>query len=238
MSFSVPPVPTLRRSSTADDIVALLRAQIVSGQIAPGTQLREVALAQALGVSRPTLREAFQGLKQEGLVRHEPHRGMFVTSLGPEEIVDIYEVRRVLEGSAGAASTRADDVGLARVQRAFDSLEKAWGKDDAVVIDADLRLHQEIVALLGSPRLDALFDSVMAALRPCLALLSQEMRMTVLHSGSLDEHADIAAAVVGREGRRAQKLLTRHIDENRQLLLSIVGSEEGPETIATGKDDG
>ncbi len=237
MSFSVPPVSTLRRSSTADDIVFLLRAQIVSGQIAPGTQLREVALAQALGVSRPTLREALQSLRQEGLVRHEPHRGMFVTSLGPEEIVDIYEVRRVLEGSAGAASTKADAAGLERVQRAFDSLERVWGEDDAVVIDADLRLHQEIVALLESPRLDALFDSVTAALRPCLALLSQEMRLTVMQEGSLEEHADITAAVVGREGRRAQKLLTRHIDENRKMLLSIVGKQEGPEADATAKGD-
>lgn len=127
MSAAVTSIAPLRRSSTADEVVSLLRAQIVSGDLPPGTQLREVALAAAIGVSRPTLREAMQALKQEGLVRHEPHRGMFVAALGLEEIDDIYQVRRVIEGSAAAACARADEEGLRRVRRDFDLLGEAWG---------------------------------------------------------------------------------------------------------------
>jgi DNA-binding GntR family transcriptional regulator len=218
------PVPPLRRSSTADEVASLLRGRIVSGDLPPGTQLREVSLAGAIGVSRPTLREAMQALKGEGLVRHEPHRGMFVAALGPEEIEDIYQVRRVLEGSAAAAATKASEAGLEHVRRAYERLTDVWGTGDAVIIDADLRLHQEIVALLDSPRLDALFDSVAAALRPCLALLSHEMRSTVLHAGSLEEHAAIVDAITDRKGRLAQKLVTAHIDANRQRLLTLVGA--------------
>ncbi|HEY2056208.1 MAG TPA: GntR family transcriptional regulator [Solirubrobacterales bacterium] len=223
---AAPPFAPLRRSSTADEVAALLRGRIVSGDLPPGIQLREVSLAAAIGVSRPTLREALQSLRQEGLVRHEPHRGTFVATLGREEIVDIYQVRRVLEGSAAAACGRAGADARARVERAFERLTEAWGSDDAIVIDADLRFHQEIVALLGSPRLDALFDSVTAALRPCLALLSRERRSVVLHPGSLAEHAEIAAAIVARKGRLAEKLLTAHIDANQRLLLSLVDPEE------------
>jgi DNA-binding GntR family transcriptional regulator len=229
MSTAVPSFAPLRRSSTADEVVGMLRERIVSGELPPGTQLREVSLAAAIGVSRPTLREALQALRQEGLVRHEPHRGTFVAALGAAEIVDIYQVRRVLEGSAAAACGRAGAERRSRVERAFERLAEAWGGDDAVVVDADLRFHQEVVALLGSPRLDALFDSVTAALRPCLALLSRERRSVVLRPGSLDEHGEIAAAIAARRGRLAEKLLTAHIDANQRMLLSLVGEDDGEE---------
>jgi DNA-binding GntR family transcriptional regulator len=222
----VPSFAPLRRSSTADEVAGMLRERIVSGELPPGGQLREVSLAAAVGVSRPTLREALQALRQEGLVRHEPHRGTFVAALGTAEIVDAYQVRRVLEGSAAAACGRAGAERRERVGRAFERLAEAWGAADPVVIDADLRFHQEIVALLGSPRLDALFDSVTAALRPCLALLSRERRSVVLRPGSLDEHREIAAAIGARRGRLAEKLLTAHIDANRRMLLAVVGEGE------------
>jgi DNA-binding GntR family transcriptional regulator len=152
-----------------------------------------------------------------------------VATLGAEEIVDNNQVRRELEGSGAAACGRAGAERRERVQRAFERLAEAWGGDDAVVIDADLRFHQEIVALLSSPRLDALFDSVTAALRPCLALLSRERRSVVLRPDSLEEHGEIAAAIAARKGRLAEKLLTAHIDANQSLLLSLVeaAAEEG-----------
>jgi len=67
MSPSGTSAPRLHRSSTIDEVASLLRADIVSGELAPGTQLREVALAESIGVSRPSLREALQVLRQEGL---------------------------------------------------------------------------------------------------------------------------------------------------------------------------
>jgi DNA-binding GntR family transcriptional regulator len=217
--------PQLRRSSTADEVVALLRARIVSGELAPGTQLREVHLAREIGISRPTLREALQGLRQEGLVRHEPHRGMFVATLGAAEIHDIYTVRRVIEGPAARAAHRADAAGLAAVETAFERLAELEGEDDGKVIEADLRFHQAIVALLDSPRLTATYDAVIAALRPCLTLLSIE-RPSVVHPESVAQHRAIADAVLARQGRAAERLLTAHIDANEAMLLEIVGATD------------
>lgn len=222
MSVASPPALWLKRSSTADEIVALLRQRIVSGELAPGTPLREVALARSIGVSRPTLREALQALKHEGLLQHQAHRGMFVASFGPAEIVDLYQVRQALECSAARACAAAQDRALEDVQIAFDRLASAWGTDDAAVIDADLAFHRAIVALLGSPRLDAVFESVAAALRPCLALLSREARAMVLHADSLAEHAAIATALAGRNARLAERRLRAHIESNQRLLLQIV----------------
>jgi DNA-binding GntR family transcriptional regulator len=213
--------PQLRRSSTADEVVALLRARIVSGELAPGTQLREVRLSKDIGISRPTLREALQGLRQEGLVRHEPHRGMFVATLGAAEIHDIYTVRRVIEGPAARAAHRASAAGLEAVEAAFERLAELEGGEDGKVIEADLQFHQSIVALLDSPRLHAVFGSVVAALRPCLTLLTIE-RASVVHPESVLQHRKIADALVARQGRAAERLVTSHIDANEALLLEIV----------------
>lgn len=218
--------PRLHRSSTIDEVATLLRAEIVSGELAPGTQLREVALAESIGVSRPSLREALQVLRQEGLVRHEPHRGTFVTTIGPEEIVDIYQVRRVLEGSAARACRKAGTAQIEAVGEAFGVLAETIGGDAFDVIGADLRFHQSIVALLGSPRLDAVFDSVVTALRPCLVLLGREASgTTILRPDSLTEHEAMAAAIAARKGRDAERLVTAHIDRNQELLLEVIGAD-------------
>ncbi|MBS1880543.1 MAG: GntR family transcriptional regulator [Actinobacteria bacterium] len=218
--------PRLQRSSTIDEVASLLRADIVSGELAPGTQLREVALAESIGVSRPSLREALQVLRQEGLVRHEPHRGTFVTTIGPEEIVDIYQVRRVLEGSAARACRKAAAAEIARVGAAFEELAATFGGDPFDAIGADLRFHQSIVALLGSARLDAVFESVVTALRPCLVLLSREAGgTTLLRPASLTEHEEIADAIAVRRGRDAERLVIAHVDRNQELLLEVIGGE-------------
>jgi DNA-binding GntR family transcriptional regulator len=213
--------PQLRRSSTADEVVALLRARIVSGELAPGTQLREVQLSKDIGISRPTLREALQGLRQEGLVRHEPHRGMFVATLGAAEIHDIYTVRRVIEGPAARAAHRASPAGLEAVEAAIERLAELEGGDDGKVIEVDLQFHQAIVGLLDSPRLIAFYDSVTAALRPCLTLLTIE-RPSVVHPESVAQHREIADALIARQGRAAERLVIAHIDANEAMLLEIV----------------
>ncbi|HWH19109.1 MAG TPA: FCD domain-containing protein, partial [Solirubrobacterales bacterium] len=83
-----------------------------------------------------------------------------------------------------------------------------------------------IVALLGSPRLDAVFDSVVTALRPCLVLLSREASgTTIMRPDSLAEHEAMAAAIAARKGRDAERLLTAHIDRNQELLLEVIGAD-------------
>ena len=77
-----------------------LRDGIVTGTLAPGTQLSEVELAHSFGVSRGPVREAIQRLVQEGLLRSEPHRGVFVPVLTDADVVDVYLARAALESAA------------------------------------------------------------------------------------------------------------------------------------------
>ena len=95
----------------AEETASRLRNDIIGGTLPPGQRLSETRLAADLGVSRNTLREVFRLLTREGLLRHEPNRGVFVAVPSMATIVDIYRVRRLVPrasrrtGGASAAPT-------------------------------------------------------------------------------------------------------------------------------------
>jgi DNA-binding GntR family transcriptional regulator len=94
-------IPPERRREEATSVVAQtylkLREQILSGQLLPGAALSEYQLAKALSVSRTPVREALARLRSAGLVRNIPQHGMFVSELGPKDVVEILEIRERLE---------------------------------------------------------------------------------------------------------------------------------------------
>jgi DNA-binding GntR family transcriptional regulator len=87
--------PTLTAAAAAK-----LRDAILSGDLAPGSPLREVDLSQFLDISRGTFREALRLLQEEGLVDIVPHRGASVTRLTPDKVQEICSLRAVLESYA------------------------------------------------------------------------------------------------------------------------------------------
>src|SRR5690349_16912359 len=111
---------TIDRSSTTDRVVAALRAQLLSGQLRAGTPLREAELSSALGVARSTVREALRMLTAEGLLVHQPHRGVAVRAISASELADLYRARIALEVGAIGRATR-DRVG--DLERTFEEYE-------------------------------------------------------------------------------------------------------------------
>src|ERR1051325_11099956 len=88
---------SLEHSSTVDRVADELRRAVFEGELESGTPLREVALAESLGVSRPTVREALAVLVAEGLATREPNRGVSVSSPDPDSVRDVSTARVVLE---------------------------------------------------------------------------------------------------------------------------------------------
>ena len=83
------------------DAVTLLREMILSGELAPGERLREVAISERLGMSRTPVREAFRTLAAEGLVELLPNRSVVVAELNESESIDVFAVLGTLEALAG-----------------------------------------------------------------------------------------------------------------------------------------
>src|SRR5688500_18204979 len=93
-----------------------LLEEIRAGLLRPGTRLTESELAERLAVSRTPVREAIRRLEADGLVTHEPRVGAMVRSLGYAEVMELYEMRNVLEGTAARMAARsASEVDVAEL---------------------------------------------------------------------------------------------------------------------------
>src|SRR3977135_975555 len=96
----------LRTRSRADFVYESLRDAISDGRIAGGERVREEEIARNLGVSRTPVREALQRLQQRGIWILGPGRGLVVAQLGHEQVVELYAMREILEGSAARFAAR------------------------------------------------------------------------------------------------------------------------------------
>ncbi len=83
-----------------DDIYERIHNAIVTGELKPGQQIKQVPVADSLGVSQRTVREALMRIVTEGLVNHEPRKGFRVASFPFQELEEIYQIRSLLEGLA------------------------------------------------------------------------------------------------------------------------------------------
>jgi DNA-binding GntR family transcriptional regulator len=120
-----------------------LRELLISGGLAQGTRIDQAELAKRFGVSIVPIREALARLQSLGLVEIVPHRGVFVTRVSAEELIDIYTVREVVEEQAAriaaAKLTDEDVAALERVAAAMGAAAKA--KDYESLLAHNRELH-------------------------------------------------------------------------------------------------
>jgi DNA-binding GntR family transcriptional regulator len=208
----------ITRESTASVIARQLRNAIIHGSIESGAQLGESELASRLGVSRGPLREAMQRLVQEGLLRSEPNRGLFVIELTADDVEDIYLARAAVERAAMTAILDCDpERSAAALRKAHEIMTRAAKRADAAALsDADLSFHQALVAEAGSPRLKRMHDTLLAETRMCLTALELTDYLPV---DIVAEHGDIVDAIEARDKRRLERLLTSHTEDALHRLV-------------------
>ena len=103
------PVPG-RTRQRFEDMYRIIRTRISLLDYEPGQRLSEEVLAEEFGVSRTPIRDAMVRLEAEGLITHQPRQGAVVRSLSHREIMELYEMRQVLEGTAARnASVHASE---------------------------------------------------------------------------------------------------------------------------------
>jgi DNA-binding GntR family transcriptional regulator len=198
---------SLEHSSTVGRVADELRRAVFEGEIESGTPLREVALAESLGVSRPTVREALALLVAEGLATREPNRGVSIASPDPESVRDVSTARAVLETAGVRNWGDATDAAREEVRRALAEYEDAVAANASYqeINQRHLRIHLSLVGLTGSPRLVAMAESIVAELRLVLAQIDRVRRNARDQAGShhhlldLLESGDIDAAVAELE---------------------------------------
>lgn len=124
-----------------------LKRQILVGEIAPGTRMMEVELAEEMGVSRTPIREAIRKLEKEGLVTIEPRRGAYASEISVKDMVDVLEVRQDLEGMAAALAaekvTEEEKQAFIKVNSDYEDAIRHGNTEE--IIRCDELFHQLIV---------------------------------------------------------------------------------------------
>jgi DNA-binding GntR family transcriptional regulator len=172
--MSVPMVPPTSRLAVVDDRVPGLASagprslaekayqelvrMITRLQLAPGSVLAEKALVEHLGIGRTPIREALQRLAIEGLVTHQPNRGMFVAEIGAASVQEIYEFRTLIDGGAARlAAARATVAQIDVLDALQASLVRATADDD---IDRYVELDRRFYDALAEAAHNALLAEV------------------------------------------------------------------------------
>jgi DNA-binding GntR family transcriptional regulator len=206
----------LQLQSTPALIADRLRAEILNDAFPTDAPLSEVDLARQLKVSRGPIREAMQRLIQEGLLRAERNRGVFVVELDHDDARDVYLARGAIERTAAAIVTqRASEGALGALQEVVDRLSDSGNSGWTDVITLDLAFHQALVDAAGSPRLTRMFRTLLAETRLCL------IRLEPFYDGKSDvvaEHRSILDAIRSGNLRTVDRLLRLHMDASAARL--------------------
>ncbi len=164
--------------TTAERVADILRRRITEGELRPGSRLSEDELARPLGVSRNTLREAFRLLTHDGLLVHRLHRGVFVSELDAEELWDLYRLRRLLECGVVRSLSWLDHTERDRLRAEVAAAEEAAARGDwGAVGTANMRFHEVLVGLAGSPRIDRVSAQLLAELRLVFHVVADPQRL-------------------------------------------------------------
>jgi DNA-binding GntR family transcriptional regulator len=210
-------IQTLPRVSTVEALAAVLRRQILTGELPPGSQLREIELAQGFGVGRHSLRAALQALVHEGLLHHEPHRGVFVPQMEAADVEDLFRLRTALEVEAARTlvlrGTAVDDA--VRCVEALEALsgDEPWDE----VIELDLGFHRALIDAVGSRHLSQAFASLQAQLR----LMNAQLRPQYERADKVGrEHRAVLDAILSGDVATAERALRAHLEHGVQEIVS------------------
>jgi DNA-binding GntR family transcriptional regulator len=225
---------SIDRASATEQVLQELREAIIDGRIAQGEALREIPLAQTFGTGRSAVREAIRQLVQEGLVDYELHRGAFVRVMSLADRLDVYVAREAIEaGFERLAIESSPPPGLSALRAALEDLRtRAQGHDRITddLIEADIRFHEELVRLAGSPRLTRAHETLVA-----------ETRMLLHHhpaypwSDYVTDHERLFDAIERRDPRAPE-----YVIEHLRLSARLIGEEldRATDEVGTAGDDG
>lgn len=211
----------VRAEQAKSEIYADIVTRILDGGLLPGQKLVETALAEHYGVSRTTVREVLFTLLSDGLVQRTHNRGTRVVSFSPEDIEDIYEIRKALE--CLAMRTSAHNVPLdtlVDMERRLRALKDAEGEEAAREhAELDVALHKMILKFGRNRRLGRYLDNI-SLLIHSLRLIGYKNADFIRQTG--EEHLSIIQAMMRRDAARAERLLAEHIDHSKRHALDVL----------------
>jgi DNA-binding GntR family transcriptional regulator len=202
-----------------ESIFQTLRSEILSGMHPPGTAVRETSLAERFGVSRTPVREALSRLQQERLLERVA-RGLQVPQVDPQQVIQIYDMRILLEEEAARQAARARQFpDLMRLEALLQRDRQLQEPDDYTRITTNLEFHAAVWNCAHNPVLRDLLERLSTHLiHAPRSTLSTGNRW----AESLDEHEALLKAIENQDSDAAGKIAREHMETARALRLQLL----------------
>jgi DNA-binding GntR family transcriptional regulator len=217
----------LNTASLGQQAYQEIRRRILTLHYAPGARLQVDEIAQDLAVSPSPVKEALKLLEAEGLVEIRARRGTMVRQFTARDVVDVYEMRELIEGGAAAkaiATGAVTPAALAALRGALARLEAVTVADGFSDVDegvrADWAFHARIVALTGNAMLTECHDRLLGQ-----AIVIRNFSMyTRRAQATLTEHRAILAALAAGDAARARAVSAAHLAATRDAIVAAMGT--------------
>ena len=209
-----------------DDVAVRLREFIATGRFVPNERLIEAELATVLQTNRANVRIALAMLDQEGLVIRERNRGARVRLVSDAEAIEIADARRALEGvvarQAAACAGKADACNLRKI---VAGMRRAYATSDFIQVSRlNGQLHAEIQRIAGNKTVARLLETLKSQ------IVRQQYRAILLPGrakASVQEHAEIVAAICAHDEPAAEAAMLRHMDGVIAALKQAIALNAG-----------
>lgn len=201
-----------------------LLADIKSGQLLPGARLRETELAERLGISRTPVREAIRQLEADGLVTHQARQGATIRNLDYAEVIELYEMRSVLEGTASRLAARmAQRVEVVELTELNDAL--AASEPGAAAQELNRQFHR---TLLDAARNRFLVKTMSALQKTLLILGPTTLSDPPRPEAAAAEHAAVIRAIAAHDGDAAEAAMRAHVEAALNARIRAMRGREIP----------
>jgi DNA-binding GntR family transcriptional regulator len=206
-----------------DIIYQWLRDRILTGQLTPGTEIRQELLARQFGTSRVPIREALSRLQAEGLITLRPRRGFAVTSLDHDEIIEIFELRMAVEEHAMRIATRArTETDVREVEALVELMESLDASASHYLLEwssTNRLFHTRLIECAHRKRLSEIALNLRDAIEPYIRI---EANFTGQVRDANIEHRQIFEAFRNKDAETAARLSREHCESTLRRLLTNI----------------
>jgi DNA-binding GntR family transcriptional regulator len=220
----------MKALSLAPNLVEQVRdailAEIASGQLTSGERIIQEPLAKTLGVSRQPVQQALMLLRNQGVLRDAPGRGLVVSPLAPDGVRHMYDLRAVIEGlacrlAAEHSAERAAKLGPALIEAGRKAVASG---SVAKMVAADMRFHEFIYALSGNP----LVAPAMAThWTHTQRVMGEVLTRDETPRDIWDQHEAMLDAIATGQAARAESLARKHITQAAGFMVARLRGEAG-----------
>lgn len=212
-----------QRKDLPSDIYDKIREEIRHGILAPGERVTEQELAIRFSVSRTPIRDAIVRLEGDGLLSNEPRRGLIVTQLSHQQVVELYNMREILEGAAARhAAQAASDMELATIAD-INQLEKENLLNYDLLRDLNRNFHQLIMLAAHNRYLLRSVEQLSGTMSVLPSLLDQQERASL----AVAEHQVVVEALLNRDRDAAENAAREHVraSQKHRMLMRLRAPE-------------